>query len=225
MESSGDFRQCDLQAHGKALIRGQLQSAGEECTVQRIKTSCNEGTLILALKLWYFMFSEQKPLRTTLPNSSCHIKAPELPLDLQSISWVLLTPELARGGQLDPQEPPLQDPMEAALGERAGRLWHGENCVINVIKQQLQAWERHTFSTGLAFKTKVTLIPEEQSWETLRKDKSSSLNKSNVKLYCITLKHHTLHPVLGVQAPPLDLNIYQNKQEKHPITGCRLWFL
>lgn len=106
--------------------------------------------------------------RTTLPNSSCHIKAPELPPDLQGISWVLLTPEVARGGQLDRQEPPLQDPMDAALRERAGRLRPREHRVINFIQQQLQAWERQTFSTGTAFKTEVTLTPQEQSWEILR---------------------------------------------------------
>lgn len=135
-----------------------------------------------------------------------------------------LTPELARGSQLDPQESPLQDPKDAALRERARRLWRGENRVVNFIKQQLQTWERQAFSTEPASKTEVTLIPEEQNWETLRKNKSSPLQKSNVELYCITLMHHTLHPVLGAQAPLLCLGTYQNKQEKHPITGCRLWF-
>lgn len=159
--------------------------------MQRIKAICNSGTLILALELWHYTFLEQKSPRTTFPNSSCHIKVPELPPDLQGISWVLLTPELARGSQLDPQESPLQDPMDAALRERAGRLWLRENRIVNFIKQQLQAWEKQTFSTGTALKTKVTLTPEEQSWESLRKNKSSSLNKSNMKFYCITL--NTLH--------------------------------
>lgn len=107
-----------------------------------------------------------------------------------------LTPELARGSQLDPQESPLQDPKDAALRERARRLWHGENRVVNFIEQQLQTWERQAFSTEPASKTEVTIVLEEQNWETLRKNKSSPLHKSNVALYCITLMHHILQPVL-----------------------------
>lgn len=74
---------------------------------------------------------------------------------------MLLTPELARGGQLDPQESPLQYPMDAGLRECAGWLWHGENRVVNFIEQQFQAWERQIVSTGPTFKTEVNLIPEE----------------------------------------------------------------
>lgn len=59
----------------------------------------------------------------------------------QGVSWSLLTSEETRGGQLDPQEAPLQDAIHAGLCERTGRLQCRENSVINFIEQQLQAWE------------------------------------------------------------------------------------
>lgn len=70
---------------------------------------------------------------------------------------MLLTPEQARGGQLDAQEPPLQDAVEAALRERAGRLWHGENRVVDFIQQQLQAWKDTLLAQGLLIRQKSSL--------------------------------------------------------------------
>lgn len=118
-----------------------MNSAEDKSQLQfRDLDSCI-GTVIL------YVIRAKKLLEQLFPNSSYHIQAPKLPPDLQGITWVLLTPELARGGQLDPQESSLQDPMDAALCEGAGRLWHGENRVVNFIEQQFQAWERQIFST------------------------------------------------------------------------------
>lgn len=168
------------------------------------------------------VFRAKKPPRITLPNSSCHRKVPELP------TWFpghLLGATYTWTSQRWPAGRP--GTSSAGCGGGGSPWTCGEALPRRKPCRRLHpaaapSLERHTFSTGTAYKTEVILIPEEQSWETLRKRKSSPVNMSKVKLYCITLKHHTLHP--GYASLPSYLNSYQNKQEKHPITSYMLWF-
>lgn len=105
------------------------------------------------------MFLVQETPKAALPTAAVTYKCQNCHF---TYGAVLLTSELARGSELDPQKPPLQDPVQAALCERAGRLQHRENCVVNLIEQQFQAWERETLAQSLVLRqTEVTCFTPE----------------------------------------------------------------